>query len=291
MVTFQGKWIRLHGMKPLNVFEYVDYRRYLKDYFDFQKSKSHAFSHRFLANKLGLATPNFILLVIQGKRNITSETCSKLSEVMDLTDKEAEYFENMVNYDQARRPKEKDRYYSRIMSSRQAMKIEKLEDWQYEYFSNWYTPIIRDMVIQGDFKGDFKALASRITPAVTLAQVKRSLKLLVKLGLIKLEGNKYVPQSPFVSTGPEVNSTAVVNFHRNMVRLAGEAIDRHPKNQRNISSCTVNISEEVYKKLADKITSFRKDVMAIAETSGNPDRIYQMNFQLFPLTKPVNQGK
>jgi uncharacterized protein (TIGR02147 family) len=71
-----------------------------------------------------------------------------------------------------------------------------------------------------------------------------------------------------------------------MAVLAAEAVDRYKKEDRNISSCTVRISESGYKKLIEKIACFRREVLSVVDGDDAPDRVCQLNFQLFPLTRP-----
>ena len=46
----------------INIFEHTNYREYLKAYFGERRKKDKKFSHRWLAQKLDLATSNFIML-------------------------------------------------------------------------------------------------------------------------------------------------------------------------------------------------------------------------------------
>jgi uncharacterized protein (TIGR02147 family) len=65
----------------VNVFDFIDYREYLKAYFEDRKASDPKFSHRWLAGRLDLSTSNFILLVMQGKRNLNAGLCLRISEV------------------------------------------------------------------------------------------------------------------------------------------------------------------------------------------------------------------
>lgn len=48
-----------------SLFSYDDYRKFLQDYFEEQKSQSTAFSHRFFAAKAGFKTSSYCLNVIR----------------------------------------------------------------------------------------------------------------------------------------------------------------------------------------------------------------------------------
>lgn len=270
----------------INVFAYTDFRHYLKDYFSDRKKNDPRFSHRWLARKLELATSNFILLVMQGKRNLSKSLCFKISEVFDHSRSEAAYFEEMVNFLQAKSNKEKNLYFSRMIALRKNFNIDKIEEWQYEYYSNWYYPVVRELVTSQEFTGDTKLLARSLIPPISQSQVERSITLLLKLGLIKKKGKKYIQSSSFISTGPEVQSLSVVNFHRKMGELAVESLDRVPKEERNITSSTISITEDMFDTMRKKIDDFRKELLGLATSDASGDRVYQVNFQVFPVSGP-----
>jgi uncharacterized protein (TIGR02147 family) len=278
-------------MEKINIFQYTDFRAYLNDLFDLRKMRDPKFSHRFLAGRLGLANPSFILQVMKGRKNLSASTCFKLSEVLKHSPKEAEYFENMVGFLQAKNFKEKDRYYSRMLPLRRRFQEKPIEEWQYAYYSKWYNIVIRELVTQNGFDGNFKALAKRVSPPVTETQARNSVALLLKLGLIKKTGRKYRLSAPVISTKPEVNSLAVVNFHGEMARLAERALFNYTKDERSISSCTMNISDKSMKKIKEKIIDFKKELLAIAACDDEADRVWHMNLQLFPVSKPANHGE
>jgi uncharacterized protein (TIGR02147 family) len=269
----------------VNIFEFTDFREYLKAYFKDRKKSDPKFSHRWLAMRLELATSNFILLVMQGKRALSPLLRSRISEVFKHSRKETEYFENMVNFVQSKSQKEKDLYFSRMIALRKNVKVDKIEERQYEYYSNWYNPVIRELVKNTAEGGDFAQLCTLLQPAITPKQAKRSVELLLKLGMIKKAGGGYEQTSPLIATDPEVNSFAVVNFHRAMGNLAVESLDRIPKNERSVTSCTVRVSPEIFAAMRKKTDDFRQELLALADSAGDGDRVYQVNFQLFPVSK------
>jgi uncharacterized protein (TIGR02147 family) len=269
----------------VNIFDFTDYRAYLKAYFEARKKSDPKFSHRWLARRLDLSTSNLLWLVMQGKRNLTGTLCHKITEVFRLSRREAEYFENTVGFMQAKTNKEKDRYFSRMAIMRKKLKVDRIEERQYEYYTNWYHPVVRELVAGPLFNGDYEALSRMLQPSITPSQAKRSVELLLKLGMIKRQGGRYVQTSPLVTTGPEVNSLAVVNFHRAMGGLAVEALDRFPKNERNITSSTIFINAELYETIRKRIEDLRNELLSLAGSVEQGERVYQANFQLFPVSR------
>jgi uncharacterized protein (TIGR02147 family) len=267
------------------IFSYTDFRKYLKDVFSELKKNNHGFSHRQFSQKLGLSTSNFIWLVMQGKRNLNQALCIKMSEIFKHTPKESEYFENMVNFLQAKTHKEKDRYFSRMMALRKNSDIGKIDEDHYTYFSNWYNPVIREIVTRKDHsKNDFLSLARRVRPQISETQARKSVELLLELGMIKEKGSSFVESNPIVSTGPEVSSLAIANFHRTMGRLAIESLDSFPRDTRDNTACVIGLSKDSFEKVKQELAACRSRILNIAEAEKNPSCVYDVNLQFFPVT-------
>jgi uncharacterized protein (TIGR02147 family) len=271
-------------MAKTNIYEYTDFRNYLKDVFKEQKDLNNSFSNRYAAVKLGLSTSNFLWLVMQGKRNLNPSHCLKLSELFKHTPKESDYFENMVLFGQAKTHREKDRHFTRMTALRKNSNVGRIEERHYTYLSNWYNPVVRELITRKNFKNNFSALAKRVMPRISESQAKKSVALLLELGFIKEKGGRFVQNTPIVSTGPEVSSLAAINFHRTMGHLAIESLDSLGKNERNITACLVGLSKESYKKAVDAIAECRSRILAIAEEEQDAERVFAVNFQCFPVS-------
>jgi len=271
------------------IFEYNDFRKYLKDRFADEKKKDPAFSHRNLAEKLGLSTSNFILLVMQGKRNLNGDLCLRISEVFKHSRKEATFFEELVRYNQAKTDKERETRYVRMMGLRNRLPVCRIPDWQYEYYSTWYHAVVRELVCDARLKGDPTALARTVVPHITAAQARDSVDLLLKLGFIKRQGKRLIQSSALIGTAPEVNSLAVRNFHCRMGELAVQAFDRIIPRDRNHSCTTVKIKLSTYTDICRRIDDFRRELLALACSDEEGERVYQVNFQVFPVSEILSR--
>jgi uncharacterized protein (TIGR02147 family) len=275
----------------INIYEFTNFREYLKAYFVDAKKEHSYFSHRYLSEQLGLSTPNLVLLIMQGKRNLTRRLCFKLSAVLKHTKREAQYFDNMASFLQSKTHDQKNVYLEAMMDLRRKVKAARIEEWQFKYYDNWYNPVIRELVTFPEFKGDLKKLAKRVSPEITVTQAKRAIKLLLELKLIKKKGSGFVQTDSIISTGPEVNSHGVVSFHRKTSQLAGESFDRHRREERTITSCTLTLNEKQFEDLKEKIADFRKKALASAQKGNALARVYQLNLQLFPMSVPEKRKK
>jgi uncharacterized protein (TIGR02147 family) len=128
-------------------------------------------------------------------------------------------------------------------------------------------------------------LGKKLLPQITASQAKKSVSLLEKLGFIeKTLSGVWKQKSDILSTGDEVMSLNIVNYHKQVTKLAENAFDVTPKEWRDISSLTLGINEADVLAIKTKVQEFRKQIIEIARNSDNADRVFQLNFQFFPVS-------
>jgi uncharacterized protein (TIGR02147 family) len=270
------------------IFEYLDYRQYLKDYY-FEKKKISRFSYREFSRMAGFASPVFIKLVIERKSNLRNSSIGKLSHAMGLLKPEKFFFENLVLFDQAKNIDQKMKYLEKLKKSTSIFKSYTLTDEHFEYFSQWYHAVVRELLNLTKFDGDFAALAAMIHPCVKISEVEESVRLLRKLGLVEEDesGSLRVTRQ-FVSTsGVSMQGLAVKNVQRKMAQLAAAAIDIVPPDQRDISGVSIGISPEGFRKTAEELARCRERLLEIAAQDTQSSRVYRVNLHLFPLSAAI----
>lgn len=268
-----------------------DYRAYLRAMILFLKATRPQFSYRYFSRLAGFSSPNFLKLVAEGKRNISPRSISKFARGLGLDPREQETFEILVLLGQAQTDAERNRHYQRLRRRmRQASSAARLEEAQYRVYSLWYALPIRELLLHPDFVEDPAWIARRLMPQVRPAEVKTALELLEEVGLVTRKEGRLVPSSAKISTGPQVRSLAVRNFHRAMLELAGAALDGVPVEERDITSLTVSLTPGQFEQVRTKIEQFREELFELIEedasSEGDGKRdVFQIGFQVFPLTR------
>jgi uncharacterized protein (TIGR02147 family) len=271
----------------------MNYREFLRDYYS-EKKEQHAFySYRLFSQKAGFKSPNFLKLVIEGERNLSKDSVFKFAKALNLKKKEADYFENLVFFNQSESLEEKNAYLTKLMRHRAKPGAKKMERGEYSYYSEWYHPVIRDLVGAVNFKDNFKMLGQAVAPSISAAEAEKSVKLLLDLGFIRTDGNgTYWKTSASLTTGPVVRSVAIANYHKAMLQLASESIERFPSSQRDVESLTVSVSEETYRIMMKRASDFLlNELLPLAEADKNNERVAQVNLQIFPLSQGLKPGK
>ena len=268
------------------VFEFFDFRMFLQKIFAYKKAANKKYSYRCFAGKAGFASPNFLKLVMDGNRNLTSASIAKIAKGFGLKKKEREYFENLVFMNQAADHDEKNHYYLKMIAAKGSREARKIEKAAYEYFSKWYFPAIRELATFGNGKNSPEQIASALHPVIKANEAEKALQTLSSLGLIKkTKDGRWEQADKIIITGPEVRSFLITTYHLEMIRLAGEAIDRYPAEKRDISALTLGVKKERLGEIKKKIITFKQELLELFSTDEDPDQVLQVNVQAFPLTK------
>jgi uncharacterized protein (TIGR02147 family) len=275
-----------------SILSYIDYRCYLRDFYDEKKQKTRFFSTRYFAKKAGLSSASFLREIINGKKNLGKPTVEKFILALELTGKEARFFKHLVFFNQAVGADEKQDHYAVLLSLMNTVKEFQLTALQLQIYNYWYVPVIRELVCIMDFKDDFALLAKSIYPVITAPEAKSAVNLLVRLKMLrKLENGMYEQTSRAVQAKSDLDAMAILNFTRAMAEKAIHALVTLPKDERNFSTITCGMSRSCYELILAETSAFRDRVVTIINNDARTqtDRVYQFNFQIFPVSR--NQSR
>lgn len=274
-----------HENSRVSVFEYRDYRAFLQDWYRTAKQSRGSYSYRTFAKKAGFHSSNFMMLVIQGKRNLTEESLKKFLIGLNLNKQEQDFFRNLVFCNQAETHEDKNFYYQRLVQSKKFSQLKPIERRQYEYYSTWYHPVVRELVVSKEFDGTAEWISKRLSPSVTPAQISKSIELLEALGFIQKAGqNRWRQASTIISTGPEIESVVIHNYHKSLLDLSKEVMDRLPTKYCDVSALTLGVKKERLSELRAKVRDFRQEVLKMVSDDSEPEEVIQLNIQFFPVT-------
>lgn len=271
-----------------SIFSYIDYRKFLEDFYTEKKRTTKCFSYRYFSRRAKLTSPVFLKLVIEGKRNLTERTIRSFAKALDLNERESLYFRHLVLFDQSGDALHKQEHYSVMVSMMGLVNEKVLNSNQSEYLSRWYMPVVRELLCLADFDDNHSLLAQTVVPPITPIEAGRAVNLLVELNLIapKADGGYCAVSSAWRGTG-KIGAKTLRDFNREMARKGIEAIDRFPISSRHASSVTIGISPASYKLLEAELRAFKDRVVAIAHRDEHSSQVYQLNLQLFPVSKDI----
>ncbi len=277
-------------MEKRAVTEYIDFRVYLGDYYAYQKKHSSIFSHRYFAQAAGISSSSFLRRVIDGDRNLTRAMIEKFSMALKHTEKEATYFKNLVLFNQSKSATEKSEHYAVLRSLKGIVTETVLEANHYDYFNNWYTPVIRELITLCAAGTKPSTLATLVIPPITTGEAKGALKTLLELGLIvQNDTGGYTQTEKSIIADGAIQSMAVKNYTDSMLQH-GRAALKLDRDIRHISTMTLGVSQQQYSALCEELNAFKDRVKQIVTDHDDASMVYELNFELFPVSKQVPQA-
>lgn len=267
-----------------SIFEYDNYRQYLKDFYEHSKARDKKFSFRYFARLAGFQSPNFLKLVMDEHRNLALPGIEKCARALKLNIEETFFFRNLVLFNQATTLEEKEAYTAELLRCESYKKMHPLIESQFHYLTKWYLVPIREMVNWRKFHEDPEWIASRLKPPITPKEAQHAVEDLLKLGLLKRDKKgKLIQTHAHLTTSNEVTAACAAQYHREMMNRAAESIDSISREKRELSSISIGIRETDIKIIKEMIQKFRKEILDVIGQEQGSTQIYQLSFQFFPL--------
>lgn len=268
---------------PIDVFGYLDYRQFLADLY--AAKKPQGFSYRVFSRMAGLGAPNYLQLVINGKRNLTPAMAERFAKACGLRGPAGDYFSRLVEFNQATTVTEREQCYAKLSAFGRYRNAQKLELAHAAYVSNWYIPAIRELCASPAFVCDPRWIASVLVPPIKPEEASRAIDVLIDLGLLARTPTGGVERrAAVVSTGPQTRGMHIRRYHEEMMQCAIAAMEHVPAAERDVSSVTLCLSADGLLRIKERIQEFRRQLIELAEREVRHEQAVQINFQLFPLS-------
>jgi uncharacterized protein (TIGR02147 family) len=273
-----------------SIYEYIDYRKFLLDVIAEKKLASPGFSCRQLAARLGISAATLVR-ILSGKRNVSKKLLPKFIDYFKLRERAAEYFSLLVEFAHVKGAEEKNAAYQKILDFR-SERIKSLQPRQYSLFEKNFLIALREIIDIKGAVGDFQTLAKSLRPEIPAREAEKGVRALFESKMIVQEEDARVHASDkLLTTGEKWKGVAIRGYQRDMIRLAEGALMNYPKEERDISTLTLGVSEDDILKIKEILRRARQEILAIAENANRREYVYQLNLQLFPLSVNLTEGE
>lgn len=111
----------------IDVFAYLDYRAFLRDYYRARKEAGRGFSYRSFSRRAELKSPNYLKLVIDGDRNLSTDMAKRFATACGLKGDEQRYFVDLVAFCQAQTVADRNEYCARLTDYERFCNAHRLE--------------------------------------------------------------------------------------------------------------------------------------------------------------------
>jgi uncharacterized protein (TIGR02147 family) len=272
--------------KEPNIYKYLDYRKYLLDFYNFHKKNTRGFSYRSFAKKANLNTENYLKRVIDKEIHLTKTYRNKFAIACNLNKNEKEFFFLLIDYAKTKKISIKEHYLKKLntLSLNETQKEIKYD--QYDLLNKWYNIVIRSLVTMEGFNPTAENIAKKLKGFVTKSEVQEALKLLTEKNFIQLKDGKYALTDRHIKTRDEVLTPLIQHFHSQMIPIGVKALKLKPLEEREVQALTLGVSKNKAKEIKKEIKEFfNKIVLSVSDSDEEkPEEVWQFNLQFFNFT-------
>jgi len=267
-----------------DIYGYVCYRTWLRDWFEWKKSVRETYSHRLFARLAGQRSPSTLIQVMDGVRNVSATALEGFLRALDLDVGEERFFRDLVQLDQGATPVVRAQALERILATQRFVETRSMSGELTRVLSDWHGPAIFELAGCVDFQLDPAWIAQRLAPAITEAEAAATLELLLRVGMLKRTETGVEREAPRFGIPQPVHRTAALRYHQAMLRLALRGLETFDENARFVSGFTTAIDPARLPELQKELNGFLGQFFGRCEGEEHPTEAYQMSLAFFPLS-------
>lgn len=265
---------------------YLDYRTFLRDWFQAQKAMDRRFSHRRFAARAGFTSTALVPLLVRGERNLTERYIEGFIDALGLHGRQEEYFRKLVDLTHAKTDGERRKLELELVGLRRKGP-HRIDTARIRFYESWIHVAIYHALMCLEVDSDLESVRQFLSPSPSKEDIRESISLLRDLSMIRKDkdGCWKAREMNLLADGT-VGPWVVREFQAQMFALGSSAHDRFPSDRRKIGSETLSVGSRTSEEILRRFDAFRREIveLALADTD-TPQEILQWNFQLFPLNQ------
>jgi uncharacterized protein (TIGR02147 family) len=272
------------------IWEYGDYRAFLKSSLDHWKSTRKQFSLRWFADRAGFSSHSFVGLVIAGKRNLGPDGVEKIGRIFKMKGPSLDYFRTLVRHNQAETAKEREETLELMKKARGARDGKRLGKEHWKYYDRWETPVVRELATWTTAGVEPAKLGEMFVPPLKAERVRESLELLQEVGLLRQEDGKWVTDDAVLSA-MDVPGQVLREARTQYLLRSIEAAERLPPSERHASWAVLSASKKTLDEVFRLLDEARQNCLAEAVADPEVDGVYVVSLQAFPVAKIPRESR
>ena len=278
-------------MNKVNVFEYRSAKRFFLDSVEQEKRTNTQFSIRKWAKEMGLPGHALLVLILQGKRNLTLKQVPFLAIGLQLATPERLYFQALIQLENTKTNEEKELIRSWLIDLNPGKHYQVKEVDEYLVISHWIHMAILAYAFSKQGLTDISQIIKRFESKLSSLEIHAAFERLKDLGLLiwNEDENKFKAAYQRITTKDDVANRGAREYHKQVAKLSIDSIEKQKPEEREFQSFAVNVPCSKIKNLKEMIRRFRAQVEAelnddSESTAPGNEELYQMNLHFFRLT-------
>lgn len=299
--------------------QYTDFRQYLQDVYEFRRKTEstglRAYSYSAFSAAADIKSPNYLKLIIEGRRNLSDDMIARFARALRLQKAEAEEFRALVHYGQATEPIQRNRHLKELgdIRARRAFASGELSQQAWEKVPSWMGWVLYAMTDQMGVSFDPDELYRLMRAKTSPEDLRSELKRLLSNGDLKeqpvAEGSldtlalgdgltgglkEIVKGRDLIESPQELPVEMIRKLQAELIYLGIESLFRDSPKEREFGAMTIAMTQQEFEQVRFELRQMRKRIqkdLMVKRQSSKGERVYQMNIQLFPVTDKIEGGQ
>jgi uncharacterized protein (TIGR02147 family) len=289
-LTAQKSKLQAGEVTPFVPFTANSVSELLQKFVDFKKALNPRWSARSWGLKVGFKSPSALFNILKGRRLPERKIFVQMVTSMRLEMKGSDFALCLYEIDLRKRDKEPVdiTLKRRLQFLRDFQHDVELKPTDLNYVGSFLSHLLSSLVATDGFREDPKWIQSRIRIPATEFEIETTLRSLLYVGLLKREvDGKLVHCNPFYEVPENIAIAKARKCFEDGLDLAKRSVTELPANERFLNYQVFNIHPDRYEEATQYLKNFRQEFASLfAEPKGpGVNSVFQLNLQLFPLTK------
>lgn len=278
--------------------DFMDYRLYLRDFYNFKRRITaqdlRPYSYAIFASAADIKSPNYLKLVIDGQRNLSDGMAEKFARAAGLNRNSTEEFIALVRYTQAQDPVERSQYLKSLSDIRVQSKMNsgEINAKTWDSIPGWVSWMILQLVEIRALNLEPSNIARILNGKVNADAVRKAIDGLIASNLLErdpvtmgLKKTRHLMESP-----REMPPDMIRKLQTELILLGLDSLFKDSTKEREFGTLTLSLTRDEFEKLKFEMKHLRKRWQreyTDHPPTGKPERLYQFNVQLFPLSDEI----
>lgn len=261
------------------IYQYTDHKIFLRDWFVEKKKSPSGFSYEKFSQLVGLSSPNYMKMVIEGKRNLTISNIHQVATGLRLSFDETQYLEALTLLNQSKVPQERSYFKHRLRALKDSKPTQSFHLNHFNLIAQWYFPAVV-VVLDGCSVDQAPSIIKQKT-GLTDRQIQDVISILKEKSMLcEIDGFYKLEFSHFVVQDKKALSDANKKYLLDQLMLSRDLLENKYSKGPKFYAHTFTISRDSFNTFSEKVNSFI-ETLTTESNAESPDEVIQLNIQLF----------
>lgn len=264
----------------------MNFNSLLLELFERKKDLNRSYSIRAFARDLNLS-PSFVSRALRGEKSFSLKQLKLIFKILDIEKETQLKLKSLFIIDKLG-PEFKN--LAQTKSPKSHLNFKNLSQNKLSLLTRWYyIPVLELLTVSGS-DITVPKMARRL--GISYAMVQESIDALEKLNVLSKENGKYIRRTNLVRFASATSKPEIRQYHASMIEKAAEELkktDGDAFNLRLITGITFGANLEALETAKGILNDAIHKAATILSEASDGGEVYQINLQLFPLTKALNQ--